>query len=145
MVPRRAATQRRRTGHPAGPTPGRSRTSTFLLCRTIGLDSSTYSIPYLANWADGDPARLEDAATRILHTTASMIDTLESRLAIDLTPDLFSAAPGPPTRLPNTARRQHPHPSMQPPDGSQADGTPNTHAPAVLQLVRTPFPDGTPV
>jgi hypothetical protein len=63
--------------------------STFLLCRTIGLDSTSYSIPYLAGWADGDPARLEDAATRILHTTATMIDSLESRLAIDLTPDLF--------------------------------------------------------
>jgi hypothetical protein len=73
-----------------------------------------------------------------------MIDTLESRLAIDLTPDLFSATPGPPTRLSVSARTPPQHPSMQPSDSPRSDGAPNAHTPAALQLVRTPFPSGTP-
>ena len=67
----------------------------YLLCRTIDLDSSSYSIPYLAGWADGDLELAEATAQRILTATAAMVDTLETRLSIDLTPDLFSATARP--------------------------------------------------
>jgi hypothetical protein len=71
----------------------------YLLCRTIGLDSSSYSIPYLANWAGGDHNLAETTAQRILTATAAMVDTLEARLSIDLTPDLFTTATAPPAAL----------------------------------------------
>ena len=75
----------------------------YLLCRTIDLQSSSYSIPYLAGWAGGDLELAEATAQRILTATATMVDTVETRLSIDLTPDLFSAtrpAPAPPSTTP---------------------------------------------
>ena len=84
----------------------------YLLCRTIGLESSSYSIPYLAGWADGDLELAETTAQRILTATAAMVDTLEARLSIDLTPDLFTAA---------SADRRHAA------AGSHRHGLPRTH------------------
>jgi hypothetical protein len=77
----------------------------YMLCATIGVDSSQYSVPYLASWSNGDPALLETTAERALAATAAMIATLEDELSIDLTPDLF---PNPTTSPPPPARYLHP-------------------------------------
>ena len=126
--------------------------ATFLLCRTVGLDSSQYSVPYLAGWANGDLDLMETTAQRILQTTATMVDILETRLSIDLTPDLFTIAPAPPTPLPTrpTAAALTPsgdtplaHPSSVV-DSDVEPPTPAEAKPVVLTLVRTPFPDDAP-
>jgi hypothetical protein len=75
----------------------------YLVCQTIQLDSSSYTIPYLAGWSSGDPELAETTAQRILSTTAVMVSALESSLSIELTPDLFTLTdrdPAPPTALP---------------------------------------------
>ena len=64
----------------------------YLVCAAVGIDSASYSVPYLAGWAEGDAALLHDTAQQVLATTARMIDTLEAELSIDLTPDLLTHA-----------------------------------------------------
>ena len=76
-----------------------------MLCAIIGVDSSQYSLPYLASWSNGDPALLQATAERTLVATAAMITSLEDELSIDLTPDLF---PIPTTSPPPPARQLHP-------------------------------------
>ena len=77
----------------------------YMLCATIGVDSSQYSVPYLASWSNGDPTLLQTTAERTLAATAAMIATLEDELSIDLTPDLFpnhdSHRPGQPASEPS--------------------------------------------
>ena len=64
----------------------------FLVCSTIGLNSSAYSVPYLASWSNGDTDLVERTAQRVLAHTASMVSILERELSIDLTPDLLTAS-----------------------------------------------------
>lgn len=64
----------------------------YLVCTTIGLDSSDYSIPYLAGWSGGDGEVAERTAQHVLATTAQLIERLEARLGIDLTVDQLAAA-----------------------------------------------------
>jgi hypothetical protein len=72
----------------------------YLVCTTIRLDSSAYSLPYLASWSDGDPSLVEATAKRVLATTAMMVGALESEMSIDLTPDLLTVTqPGSPAPL----------------------------------------------
>jgi N-terminal domain of anti-restriction factor ArdC len=81
----------------------------YLLCQTIQLDSSSYTIPYLARWSFGDPELAETTAQRILTTTAAMVTALESSLSVELTPDLFTLTnrdPAPPTALPGRGSEQ---------------------------------------
>jgi len=75
-----------------------------MLCATIGVDSSQYSVPYLASWSNGDPTLLQTTAERALAAAAAMITTLEDELSIDLTPDLFPN----PTTTPQPTRHLHP-------------------------------------
>lgn len=73
----------------------------FMLCASIGVDSSQYSVPYVASWSNGDPALLQATAERTLAAAATMIGALEDELSIDLTPDLFpnpTTSPWPPAR-----------------------------------------------
>jgi hypothetical protein len=76
----------------------------YMLCATVGVDSSRYSVPYLASWSNGDPTLLQTTAERTLAVTAAMIATLEHELSIDLTPDLFPN----PTTTPPPARQLDP-------------------------------------
>jgi hypothetical protein len=64
----------------------------YLVCSTIGLDSSKYSVPYLAGWSAGDGELALATAERVLATTAKLVETLETRLGVDLTPDLHTAS-----------------------------------------------------
>ena len=45
----------------------------YLVTTAAGLNSSGYSVPYVAGWSGGDPAMLRATATRVL-TTATKID-----------------------------------------------------------------------
>ena len=67
----------------------------YLLCSTIGLDSSDYTIPYLAGWSGGDGEVAERTARHVLTTTAKMVEQLETRMNVDLTPDQLSLASDP--------------------------------------------------
>ena len=68
----------------------------FLLMATVGVDASDYTMPYVSGWAGGSVDTVKATAERVLATTAKLVDRLESRLDIDLTPDplvLSTAAP----------------------------------------------------
>lgn len=67
-------------------------TVAYLMCTTIGLDSTSYSIPYLVGWSGGDDELAERTARHVLATTATMIEHLERRLDITLTTDPLAAA-----------------------------------------------------
>lgn len=59
----------------------------YLLSQTIGLDSQSYSIPYVTGWAHGDVELVQSTAEAVLTTTKRLVDILESDLGIELTPD----------------------------------------------------------
>ncbi len=47
----------------------------FLVCHSLGLDTSRYSFAYLANWAD-EPAELLPAAEKASRTADAIVETL---------------------------------------------------------------------
>ena len=47
----------------------------FIVCHSLGLDTSRYSFPYLANWAD-DPTELLPAAEKACKTAEQILETL---------------------------------------------------------------------
>lgn len=51
----------------------------FLVCHSLGLDTSRYSFAYLANWAD-DPAELLPAAEKASRTADALLETLRGLL-----------------------------------------------------------------
>ena len=63
----------------------------YLLCERVGVDSQQYTVPYVSGWA-GSVDVVKATAERVLATTSKLIDRLEARLAIDLTPDLLALA-----------------------------------------------------
>ncbi len=64
----------------------------YLLSQTIGLDSQSYSIPYVTGWAGGDAELVQSTAEAVLTTTKRLVDILESDLGIELTPDALDHA-----------------------------------------------------
>lgn len=64
----------------------------YLLSQTIGLDSQSYSIPYVTGWAGGDAELVHSTAEAVLTTTKRLVDILESDLGIELTPDALDHA-----------------------------------------------------
>ena len=63
----------------------------YLLCDRVGVDSQQYTVPYVSGWA-GSVEVVKATAERVLGATSKLIDRLENRLAIDLTPDLLALA-----------------------------------------------------
>ena len=63
----------------------------YLLCERVGVDSQQYTVPYVSGWA-GSVDVVKATAERVLGATSKLIDRLETRLAIDLTPDLLALA-----------------------------------------------------
>lgn len=63
----------------------------YLLCERVGVDSQQYTVPYVSGWA-GSVEVVKATAERVLGTTSKLIDRLEARLAVDLTPDLLALA-----------------------------------------------------
>lgn len=64
----------------------------YLLAQTIGLESQSYSVPYIAGWSGGDPKLIEATAQRVLETTKRLVDTLEHDLGVKLTFDVTDHA-----------------------------------------------------
>lgn len=64
----------------------------YLLSQTIGLDSQSYSIPYVTGWAGGDVELVQSTAEAVLTTTKRLVDILETDLGIELTPDALDHA-----------------------------------------------------
>ncbi len=62
----------------------------YLVSATVGLDSTAYTVPYLASWARDDPKLLHTTAQQVLATTAEMIDIIEHQLSIEFSPDLLT-------------------------------------------------------
>lgn len=63
----------------------------YLLGHTIGLDSTDYTIPYLASWSpDGDLAT--STAQRVLTAVGELTAHLEIHLGVELRPDLYRTA-----------------------------------------------------
>ena len=63
----------------------------YLLCDRVGVDSQQYTVPYVSGWA-GSVDVVKATAERVLGATSKLIDRLENRLDIDLTPDLLALA-----------------------------------------------------
>ena len=63
----------------------------YLLCDRVGVDSQQYTVPYVTGWA-GSADVVKSTAERVLGATSKLIDRLETRLDIDLTPDLVALA-----------------------------------------------------
>jgi hypothetical protein len=52
----------------------------FVVCRTLGLDTSGYTFGYVACWAGGGPeaiARIKASGSRIQHAASVILDSLE--------------------------------------------------------------------
>ena len=47
----------------------------FIVCHSLGLDTSRYSFPYLANWAE-NPSELLPAAEKACKTAEQILETL---------------------------------------------------------------------
>jgi hypothetical protein len=63
----------------------------YLLCDRVGVDSQQYTVPYVSGWA-GTVEVVKATAERVLGATSKLIDRLENRLEVDLTPDLLALA-----------------------------------------------------
>jgi antirestriction protein ArdC len=68
------------------------------VCGTLGLDTTGYSIPYLASWSDGDAEHLDsiEAHAKLVNRLASRIEDAVARLEI---PTPVAALDGPPADL----------------------------------------------
>jgi hypothetical protein len=64
----------------------------YVVCDTLGVDAGDYSIPYVANWAGGNPKLVQEAAERVLDTAREIVAELERRLEVELCPDPLAAA-----------------------------------------------------
>ena len=46
----------------------------YLVCHSAGLASDDYSLPYVARWSGGDPARVRLTAERVIATSRRILD-----------------------------------------------------------------------
>ena len=117
----------------------------YLVCATVGLDAATYTVPYLASWSSGEPALLETTAQRVLAITVEMVDTLETELSIDLTPDLLGGPrAGNVTPLPTANRPTGPEPGPTPASSMARHPSTGLHLVAPVEVEATPTLDGAP-
>lgn len=49
----------------------------FMVCAALGVDSSGYSLPYVATWSGGDLGKLSQTADRVIRCARGVIDDLE--------------------------------------------------------------------
>jgi hypothetical protein len=64
----------------------------FVVCDMLGVDSASYSIPYVANWAGGDPDRVRSTAERVLGAARQVVAGLEKELGVELLRDPLAGA-----------------------------------------------------
>ncbi len=62
----------------------------FMVCASLGVDSTGYSLPYVAGWSGGDIDKVASTADRVMRCAHGVLDALEAarrpRLAKDLEP-----------------------------------------------------------
>lgn len=57
----------------------------YVVAGLLGLDTSTYSIGYVASWADADVALIRSTATRVLDAVNTLVDALVEGMDDDIT------------------------------------------------------------
>ncbi|MHB8670800.1 MAG: hypothetical protein ACYDAD_09625 [Acidimicrobiales bacterium] len=45
----------------------------YIVTAAAGMDSSGYTLPYVATWADGDTALVSDTANRVIGTAGKIL------------------------------------------------------------------------
>ena len=63
----------------------------YLLSNRVGVDSEGYTVPYVSAWA-GSAEIVKATAERVLSSTSRLIGRLETRLGIELDPDVLALA-----------------------------------------------------
>ena len=82
----------------------------YLVTSEAGLDSTDYSVPYVAGWGDGDPDRLRQCATAAITTARTILDRLPTATRDDPAPARGAdtvVAPAPPPPAPMHAAVDH--------------------------------------
>jgi len=64
----------------------------FVVCDMLGVDSASYSIPYVANWAGGELDRVRSTAERVLGAARQIVTGLEKELGVELLQDPLAGA-----------------------------------------------------
>jgi hypothetical protein len=64
----------------------------FVVCDMLGVDSASYSIPYVANWAGGEVDRVRSTAERVLGAARQIVGGLERELGVELLQDPLAGA-----------------------------------------------------
>lgn len=62
-------------------------TVAYLVLVAVGVDSGTYTVPYVTGWASGNVELVRATAERCLASARSVIDALSARLGVELSPD----------------------------------------------------------
>ena len=78
----------------------------YLLMAAVDIDAAGYTIPYVTGWAGGNVDTIRATAERVIATSAALIDRLEERLGVDLTPDPIRATPPPAPQPAEPAERE---------------------------------------
>src|SRR5206468_628213 len=91
----------------------------YLACAHIGIDSATYTVPYVAHWSAGNVELVQQTAERVIDTARRITDGLDQALSPALAPDQAPIPlPTPPiASLDAEARSRAQHPSARTPDG----------------------------
>lgn len=50
--------------------------SAFVVCHALGLDTSTFSLPYVASWANGDVDEVASAGENVRRAALTILDAL---------------------------------------------------------------------
>jgi len=85
----------------------------YLVCAHAGVDSATYTVPYVAHWSGGNVELVQQTAERVIDAARNISDGIDQALSPNRAP---SPAPRPlpeprdPKRNPGT-RARGPHPS----------------------------------
>lgn len=58
----------------------------YMVCAFLGMDTSGYSLPYVATWSDGDPVKVAATADRVIRCARGVIDELESERSLQPQP-----------------------------------------------------------
>ena len=55
----------------------------YIVCNALGVETASYSLPYVANWARGDVDKVRATAERVVRTAQAVLAAMEPRAAHD--------------------------------------------------------------
>jgi hypothetical protein len=84
----------------------------YLVCAHVGIDSATYTVPYVANWAAGNVELVQETAERVIEAARTVTEALDQALSPAIAPELTRSREL--VQSPNDveARARSLHPSM---------------------------------